>query len=153
MDDLTDISDVPEVFAIDFKVVVLLIVAACLVTISIAMLRAHVVAWRAYQAAQGDEAETGYRRRQFRRRMQMSAMLGFLALGLAAGHFLVLWVHSNRFELAYWLVAMLVAVWLGLLAMVDIWATQRHFSRQRDAALFEEIRKNIEAKMAEDEDR
>jgi hypothetical protein len=122
----------------------ILIVSLALLATSVGMMVWHVRAWRAFQQQKLDDEAFSYRRRQFRRRMQTSAMLGLLAVALSAGHFLVFWMHSNWFELAYWSVTLLVACWLGLLAMADMWATKQHFTRQDDRYLVEQVRLQAE---------
>ncbi len=110
-----------------------------------AMMLSHVRAWRIYRE-ELDAEEFDYRRRQFRRRMQTSAMLGVLAVALILGHILVERIESDWFAIAYWGAAMLVVCWIGLLALVDIWATQHHFNRQRHRAFIEEVERRAEKK-------
>ena len=124
----------------------ILLVSLGLLAAAVAMMRWHVRAWRASQCEEIDSEEFDYRRHQFRRRMQSSAMLGLLAIALAAGHFLPLWIHSNWFHLAFWCVALLVACWLGLLALADMWATKQHFARQQDRDLVERVKLEAEAR-------
>jgi len=151
----------------------ILLVSLLLVLAAVAMMISHVRRWRTFQqqdagkrgqapftgTAQGvlrtngacplfpaDAEEFGYRRRQFRRRMQTSAIVGLLAVALSAGHFLPLWIHSNWFHLGFWCAALLVACWLGLLGMADMWATKRHFARQQDRDLLERVRLAAEAR-------
>jgi hypothetical protein len=124
----------------------ILLVSVLLLASAVAMMISHVRAWRNFRQQQLDAEEFNYRRRQFRRRMQTSAMLGVLAVALSAGHFLSFWLHSNWFELGFWGVTMLVAFWLALLALVDLWATKRHFARQQERSLVEQVRLAAEAR-------
>jgi hypothetical protein len=124
----------------------ILVVSLGLLAASIGMMVWHVRAWRTIQQQQLAADEFTYRRRQFRRRIQISAMLGLLAIALSAGHFLVFWMHSNWFELAYWTVTLLVACWLGLLALADMSATRQHFARQEDRNLLEQVKLDAEAR-------
>ena len=110
------------------------------------MMISHVRAWRTSRQQPLDADELNYRRRQFRRRMQTSAMVGVLAVALSTGHFLAFWIHSDWFELGFWGVTMLVACWLILLALVNLWATKRHFARQHDRGLVEQVRLAAEAR-------
>ena len=104
----------------------------------------HVRTWRAFQQEQLDPREFDYRRRQFRRRMQTSAMLAVLAGALFIGHLLTLWLESQLFAVVFWGGVMLVLCWVGLLAAADIWATKHHFGRLRHECLVEQARLHAE---------
>ena len=145
----------------------ILLVSLLLLATAVAMMISHVRAWRTFQEQQADAGKRGqspsaakgdsplfpadaeefnYRRRQFRRRMQTGAMLGLLAIALSVGHFLTFWSHSNWLELGFWGVTLLLACWLGLLALADMWATKQHFARQQDRDLLEKLKLEAEAR-------
>lgn len=111
-----------------------------------ALMFAHVRAWRAFRQRQGDAEDFDYRRRQFRRRMQTSALLGLSGVALALGQMLTLWFGSPWFAVACWGATMLLLCWIGLLALVDIWATKHHFGRLGHHCLVEEMRLQAEAR-------
>ncbi len=113
---------------------------------AVVLLVSHVRAWRTYRQQQLDPEDYDYRRRQFRRRMQTSAMLAILAVALLVGYLLMLWIRSSLFATVFWIIVMLVTCWVALLAMVDIWATKHHFSRMRDRCLVEQAKLQAEAR-------
>jgi hypothetical protein len=104
----------------------------------------HAHAWRAFQREQLDPREFDYRRRQFRRRMQTSAMLAVLAVAMFIGHLLTMWLESRTFAVVFWGAVMLVLCWVGLLATADVWATKHHFGRLRDECLVEQAKLQAE---------
>ena len=85
----------------------------------------HVRAWRHAQAKNLDETELDFRRRQFRRRIQTSALLGVLAAALFIGQFIT---GPNALLFIYWGIALLLVAWVALLAVVDALATKFHFT-------------------------
>jgi len=90
----------------------------------------HVRSWRAQQAAGLDPRALEYHRRQFRRRMQTSSMLGLVALSLPFGVWILpLWPKVGVF---YWGAVLFVLLWLGALGLVDMWATKHYYGRLRD---------------------
>src|SRR3989304_748239 len=80
----------------------------------------HVKSWHAARQSDLSPNELDFYRRQFRRRMQTSAMLGFLALAILAGEFLTRWVNSQLFFGLYWVGTLLLVIWVALLAGVEI---------------------------------
>lgn len=115
-----------------------------LLAASAVMLGLHVRAWRRVQNEQLDEREHDFRRRQFRRRMQTSAMLGVLAVAILIGH----WITSPPLPplapLVFWGVVVLVVLWMGMLAMADLVVTRLHFRRLRDGYLVQQARLQAE---------
>jgi hypothetical protein len=89
----------------------------------------HVRSWRAAQAEQTEAAELDYRRRQFRRRVQSTAMLAILAVAISVGQVLTTWIVSRPFAILFWLGVLLLLGWMGLLAVADIIATKFHYER------------------------
>ena len=86
------------------------------------LMASHVRTWRRFQQRreQLNPREFDYRRRQFRRRMQSTAMLAILAVALLAGH----WITADRVRplvfSVYWGSVLLVVLWVGLLAVVAL---------------------------------
>ena len=100
-----------------------------------------------------DQAELAFRRRQFRRRMQTSAMLAVLAVTLPLGQWLTGVFTSPWFAVAYWLFVMLLVAWLILLAMADIISTRIHYGRRRDRYTIEQARLKAELNKIHREDK
>ena len=103
----------------------------------------HVRTWRLFRRQDVAAEELDYRRRQLRRRMQTSAMLALLAVALFAGR-LILTTGPPLLALIFWVGVLLVVGWVGLLALVDIWATKHHFGRLRQTYLIEEAKLQAE---------
>lgn len=106
-----------------------LVIATLIVPASVAMIVWNRREWRHWQQAGLDAADLEYRHRQFLRRIQTSIMLGLLGLMMGTGQLLTEWAESPRFTVLFWTITLLLLVWIILLALVDIWATRRHFGR------------------------
>lgn len=127
-------------FFITLAVSIVLLVTAAV------MMRLHTRTWKSFRELELDEEEFDYRRRQHRRRMQTSAMLAVSAVALAVGHAATIWwIRSAWFVALFWLAVILLTCWLGLLALVDIWATKHHYGRRRHDCLIE--RTKLEAEL------
>jgi hypothetical protein len=103
-----------------------LLVAAFLVFGSLVLLAWHVKAWR--EADHGGLAERDYEffRRQYRRRMQSSGMLGIIGL-LILGH---LGLRDNTMLALYWTGVLGLLIWTVLLAASDFAASRLHYRSQ-----------------------
>jgi hypothetical protein len=126
-----------DISSVIFVSVLLLLATAGLIV-------SHIRTWRAFQQQDLEAEEFDYRRRQFRRRMQTSAMLGLLAAAVLVGYMLTLWLRSGWFALVFWPAVMALACWVALLAAVDIWATKHHFGRLRHNCLIEQAKLQAE---------
>jgi hypothetical protein len=104
----------------------------------------HVRTWRRAQQLEFDPDDLDFARRQYRRRMQSSAMLGLLAPAIVVGQLVISRAESDLAKLSYWGLVVLVVGWVCLLAVVDIWATKHHFSRMRQTYLVEQARLQAE---------
>jgi heme exporter protein D len=122
--------------SVAISVVILLAAAALLVS--------HVRAWKAFQAEPLEPEDREYRRRQFRRRMQCSSMLGLLAIAIVVGRLIMLIPAPPLPVFVYWSAVVLVVLWIGLLAVVDMIATKHHFARVRDHCLIEQAKLQAE---------
>ena len=120
------------------------VISLLLLLAAVGLMISHVRAWWAFRRQELDAENFDYRRRQFRRRMQTSAMLGLLAVALLAGPVLIQWVHSIWFAIGFWGLTMLLACWVVLLAVVDIWATKHHFGRLHHRCLVEQAKLQAE---------
>jgi hypothetical protein len=121
-----------------------LLVSVLLLLASVGLLFSHVNSWQAAQRQSLDADEYDYRRRQFRRRMQTSAMLGLLAIAMPVGYVLTVWLRLDLFVFLFWTAMMALACWIALLALTDIWATKHHFGRLRHACLVEQAKLQAE---------
>lgn len=123
-----------------------LAVSFVLLLVAAGMMSAHQRAWKSAREKELDAKEFDYRRRQFRRRMQTSAMLAVLAVALSVGYAATnWWICSGLFAAVFWLATMLFACWVGLLALVDIWASKHYYGRQHHNYLVE--RAKLEAEL------
>jgi hypothetical protein len=120
------------------------LVSSLLVACAAGLMVWHVGAWRAAGRGQWDAAEHDYRRRQFRRRMQTSAMLGVAGAAIFVGQLLVPWAGSALFTVLFWGGTVLLLLWIALLAVADIVATKYHFGRLRHDNLVEQARLQAE---------
>jgi hypothetical protein len=89
----------------------------------------HVRSLRQCESEALQPADRNFRRRQFRRRMQASAMLGLLGLALMAAPLIS---HRERplGFLIYWMAVLAWLGWIVLLALGDAWSSQQHIRRQ-----------------------
>lgn len=121
------------------------ILVSCFLLICAAgLMVSHRRSWRRARQSELDTEEFDYRRRQFRRRMQTSAMLGVLALTLPVVDWLTARSESGLLHLVCWSITLLLVVWIALLALVDLVATKYHFGRMRHSDLIEETRLRAE---------
>jgi hypothetical protein len=104
----------------------------------------HLRSWRSVQLDDLPPNEMDYYRRQYRRRMQTSALLGILAVAMVIGELLTRWVSSQLFIFIYWAATLVLVVWVALLAAVDIWATKYHFGELRQKYLIEQAKLHAE---------
>src|SRR5436190_16044253 len=102
------------------------VVSAALALVSFVLMAWHVKSWR--EADHGGLTERDYEFfcRQFRRRMQSSAMLGVIGL-LILGH---VWVRDNTMLALYWTGVLGLLVWTVLLAAGDFAASRLHYGSQ-----------------------
>ena len=99
----------------------------------------HARTWRSVQEQEMESAERDYHRRQFRRRMQSSGMLGVLAVGIFAGQW-VSQVARPTIVFIFWGGVALVVVWVGVLAVADILATKHYYGRLRQGFVIEQAK-------------
>jgi hypothetical protein len=118
-----------------------------LLLVSGVLMLGHWRSWRASRQRELPPAEYDYRRRQFRRRMQASGMIGIVGIALFVGVAFFLgreslfpWIEDVVVIVAYWLAVLLIIVWMGLLALVDVWASRRYVGRLLDDDLLEQTK-------------
>ena len=121
-------------------------ISLALLGLSGVLIDSHRRSWRAVR--QNDdlpERDRRYAQSQFRRRMQASGIIGLL--GAAIGIYPL--VPREPGPMAFYLAAMVSACGcVMLLAMLDAWATRRHYRRQLGERLSAEIRLATELRAA-----
>jgi len=102
-----------------------LVVGVALVLLAAALVAWHWFAWRRWGLGTFDELHREFAWRQFRRRVQTSVMVGLVGVAIVAADA----VDSPIASLVAWLVALVLLVWVMLLAAADALATRTHYSR------------------------
>ena len=120
------------------------LVSSFLLLCAAGLMFSHVRTWRRFRELELEPEEFDYRRRQFRRRMQTSAMLGLLAIAIFVGELLVAWSDSVWFGMSFCVGMLIVVIWVGLLAAVDIFATKHHYNRLRQSYVIEQAKLQAE---------
>lgn len=116
-----------------------LLMAAPLCGLGAGLLVWHIYAWRQQRSGETDPAELDFAWRQYRRRMQASSMMVVLGLAILASGL----IESRLTAIFYWAGVLLLVLWMGTLALADIFATQHHLGREKQRVLLE--RKRLEA--------
>ncbi|HRX79065.1 MAG: hypothetical protein H6821_12340 [Planctomycetaceae bacterium] len=102
--------------------------AAFLVGASALLLWVHQRAWSIHQLEGLDESTLDFRRRQHRRRMQASAMIGVVGFLVVIS----LAIVDAIITTALWLVVLSLVVWMLLLAFADMVSSFFHYNQVRD---------------------
>jgi hypothetical protein len=119
-----------------------ILLAVSLLLAAVGLMVWHVRSWQFTKRHASPAEERDYRFRQFRRRMQTSGMLGFIAAALPVGVAVMrAWPKVGVF---YWGGVLLLVGWLGLLALADIVATGHYYGRLRRDYTIEEARLHAE---------
>jgi len=120
------------------------LVSSFLLLCALGLMAMHVRTWRLAQAGKPEAEELDYRYRQFRRRIQSSALLGLMAAAIFAGQ----WIPVGRVLLTcfFWGGVLLGLCWVGLLALADIWATKHYFGRLRQTYVIEQAKLHAQAR-------
>ena len=117
------------------------IVATVLILFGAGQIFLHIRTWREARRVDMDTKERDYRWRQFRRRIQTSAMLVLLGVALPVGQ----WIAGPPWViLTYWGAVVLLVLWLALLALADMIATKYYFGRVRQHYMLEEVKLQAE---------
>jgi UDP-N-acetylmuramyl pentapeptide phosphotransferase/UDP-N-acetylglucosamine-1-phosphate transferase len=112
----------------------------------------HIRAWKRLQADDLDEKGREFHRQQYRRRMQTSGMLGLLGVAIMLGQLLMLWVTSAIFLLLYWGLVVVLVIWMALLALADMTATNVYYSQEKSLSVVEHARLQAELRRARNEE-
>jgi hypothetical protein len=102
----------------------------------------HVRTWRVVREQDLSPKDRDFLWRQFRRRIQTSAMLAVLAVMI----FVEPWLVANVAKALLGAGMLLLVFWLGLLAGIDILATRHHFARLRSGYMIEQAKLQVEAR-------
>ncbi len=125
-----------------------ILIALALCLSSGALVAWHVRSWRRLQYQELSAGEREFRRRQHRRRMQTSAMLGVLGVAIFVGQVLMLRVGSRLFLVIYWSGVLVLVLWVAALAVADMAATSFYYSREKNDYLVEQARLQGELRRA-----
>jgi hypothetical protein len=101
----------------------------------------HVRTWRRAERKPSEGQGFDYYRRQYRRRMQTSALLAVVAVAIFVGQFIT---RPPVAVLVFWGGVLLVLFWIGLLAVADVVATKLHFAQLRAHYRVEEAKLQME---------
>ena len=110
----------------------------------------HVRAGRRLQDAGLEAREQDFRRRQYRRRMQTSVMLGALGVAIFVGQLLLTPATSRWFLVIYWSGVLLLVLWMALLALADMAATSFYYSRERNDCIVAQAKLQGELRQAQE---
>lgn len=102
--------------------------AILLLVAALALIAWNLIAHRRDLQADLDPLERVFRRRQLRRRLQTSSMLGLLGLAIAIGATISHRQHPLGFVL-FWCGVLCWLLWIVLLDLGDAWSSRRHFRR------------------------
>ncbi len=94
----------------------------------------HHRTWKARKSESTNENELRFHKLQYRRRLQTTAMMGFLAVMLFVGNLLE---FPGWLGVLYWGTAFFLAVWLIFLGFGDVAATRIQVARSQQALLME----------------
>jgi len=120
------------------------LISSLLLLCAVGLMAMHVRTWRLARAGKPDAEELDYRYRQFRRRMQSSALLGLMAVAIFAGQWIP--VAEVLLTCLFWGGVLLGLCWVGLLALADIWATKHYFGRLRQTYIIEQAKLHAQAR-------
>jgi UDP-N-acetylmuramyl pentapeptide phosphotransferase/UDP-N-acetylglucosamine-1-phosphate transferase len=126
--------------------------ALALVLTSAALISWHLRMRSVWQEQEMPDRERDFRRRQFRRRIQTSAMLGVLGVAIFVGQLLMGRVHWVLFPIIYWSCVLLLVLWLALLAVADMVATNFYYSREKSEFAAEQAKLQAELRKFREEE-
>jgi len=129
-----------------------ILVAVVLCVSSAGLMAWHIREWKRLQSMKIDPREREFRRRQYRRRMQTSAMLGVLGVAIFIGQLLMIWVTSRLFLVLYWSSVLVLVLWMALLALADMAATSFYYSQEKNNHIVEHARLQGELRRAREKE-
>lgn len=98
-----------------------------LIALSAVLLALHIKKRRALGHRSADAELDVFHRRQLRRRIQVSAMIGLLGIAIAAG-MLIPWQRSPLGFAFYWFVVIVCTLWIAVLALADLTHSRSYIS-------------------------
>lgn len=116
------------------------------------LIRWHWAVWVQHRGQQADAKPAGDDRErrhfwlQFRRRLQISALMILLGVMIPLGDWLMVQKRNPLWLAIFWIVALVLALWIMLLAAID-WLATRMYVRATRAALagLDRKRRELEA--------
>jgi len=106
-----------------------ILISLVLLGLSGLLIDSHRRTWhQARDSADLSDRDRRFAQSMFRRRMLASGMIGGIGAAIGIGPI----VPREPLAMAFYLAALLAAcTWIMLLAMIDVWATQRHYQQVR----------------------
>ena len=96
-----------------------------LIVTAAVMIGGHRRAWRKRLEEKSlEQSDREHYFRQYRRRMQTSAMLGLVGLLIVVGDWLIPWNQAAVWFPIYWGVVLMLTGWIGLLGVADLLSTR-----------------------------
>ena len=118
------------------------IISLTLLGLSGLLIDSHRRSWReARESTKLPERDRRYARSLYLRRMQASSMIG--AVGACIGVWPIVKGHPGPMVM-YTAMLLAACVWIMLLALVDVWATRRHYQRLRSEQLAKQLQLALE---------
>jgi len=110
---------------------------------AVGLMVSHQRTWRVVRESETDEIELDFRWRQYRRRMQTSAMMGILVVAVFFGQLIE---RPPVLVVGFWGGVLLFVVWIAMLAMADYVASRHHFARLEHNYIIEQAKLHAEAR-------
>ena len=104
-----------------------IVFAAALVLLALVLLGLHWTTWRQADHGGLSEREQDFHRRQFRRRILSSGMLGLMGLMMLGS----LWIEAAWAQFLFWVGMLLGIGAVMLLALADWWSSRTHYGRDQ----------------------
>lgn len=114
--------------------------ALILVILSAVLMRSHWRSWLDNREEEKDERGWGFCWRQFRRRMQASAMIGIIGGAIFVGQYLSISVGA----LVYWMIVVFLGLWILLLGFADLLSTRLYIAELRREQIIQHARLRAE---------
>lgn len=119
-----------------------MVISLALLGMSGLLIDSHRRSWRdARDSASLPDRDKRFAQSMYRRRMLASGMIGGIGAAIGLGPL----VPREPLAMAFYLAVLLAAcVWILLLAMLDIWATRRHYQRVRMEHLTKQLQLTVD---------
>jgi hypothetical protein len=120
-----------------------IVVPIALLALACWLVIGHLRAWRRAQQDEAESEELEFSRRQLRRRVQTSALLGLLAIGLCVGQLIPADRHPTLF-VCFWFGMLLLLAWMVMLALGDLVLGRQYVARLKLQRQIAEAQLNAE---------